>query len=97
MNQANYILTYYQAIKSGVVTTSKWVVMIYEYIVKGLERKDFFFDIKKANAAIDWIETHCFHTEGVLAPGNFILELWEKAFISCIFGIVDKNGLRQFR
>lgn len=97
MNQVDYILTYYQAIKSGVVTTSKWVVMIYEYIVKGLERKDFFFDIKKANAAIDWIETHCFHTEGVLAPGNFILELWEKAFISCIFGIVDKNGLRQFR
>ena len=97
MNQVDYILTYYQAIKSGVVTTSKWVVMIYEYIIKGLERKDFFFDIKKANAAIDWIETHCFHTEGVLAPGNFILELWEKAFISCIFGIVDKNGLRQFR
>lgn len=97
MNQVDYILTYYQAIKSGVVTTSKWVVMIYEYIIKGLERKDFFFDIKKANAAIEWIETHCFHTEGVLAPGNFILELWEKAFISCIFGIVDKNGLRQFR
>ena len=26
-----------------------------------------------------------------------MLELWQKALISCMFGIVDENGLRQFR
>ena len=68
-----------------------------EYVVTGLEQKQFFYDNKKANAAIDWIESHCFHTEGPLAPGYLKLELWEKAFVACIFGIVDENGLRQFR
>ena len=93
----NYILDYYQQIKRGVIETGKWIQLIYEYIVRGLEDKSFYFDIKKANQAIEWIESHCFHTEGPLAPGPFKLELWQKALISCIFGLVDENGLRQFR
>ena len=93
----NYIFSYYQQIKNGEVTTGKWIHLIYEYIIKGLEDKSFYFDIKKANQAIDWIENHTFHTEGVLAPGLFKLELWQKALVSCIFGLVDKDGLRQFR
>ena len=60
-------------------------------------KKAFFYDQKKANSAIEWIEEHTFHTEGKLAPNNFILELWEKAFVSALFGIVDENGIRQFR
>lgn len=63
----------------------------------GLETKEFFYDQKKGNGAVDWIEAHCYHTEGALAPGNFILELWQKALVSAIFGIVDSKGLRQFR
>ena len=97
MSEVNYILTYYQAIKSGQVTVGKWIIKIYEYIIKGLEEKSFYFDQKKGNKAIEWIESHCYHTEGVLAPGNFKLELWQKALVSLIFGIVDENGLRQFR
>ena len=93
----NYIFSYYQQIKNGEVTTGTWIHLIYEYIIKGLEDKSFYFDIKKANQAIDWIENHTFHTEGVLAPGLFKLELWQKALVSCIFGLVDKDGLRQFR
>ncbi|MEE0894373.1 MAG: terminase TerL endonuclease subunit, partial [Bacteroidales bacterium] len=57
----------------------------------------FFYDQKKANTAIDWIETHAFHTEGKLAPNPMKLELWEKAFVASLFGIVDEKGLRQFR
>ena len=72
-------------------------MLVLEYIVDGLQRKEFFYDQKKANDAIDWIEEHCFHTEGPLAPQPLVLELWEKAFVSSIYGLVDKNGLRQFR
>ena len=93
----NAILAYYQAIKDGSVTVGKWITLVYEYIVRGLEEKTFFFDQKKANAAVDWIEAHCFHTEGPLAPGRLKLELWQRAFLSCIFGIVDESGHRQFR
>ena len=97
MSEDNFIYAYYQAIKSGQIIAGKWIHRIYEYIIKGLEEKSFFYDQKKGNGAVDWIESHCYHTEGALAPGNFKLELWQKALVSAIFGIVDSNGLRQFR
>ena len=93
----NYILKYYQQIEDGSVLVGKYIEMIYKYLVAGLEKKDFFFDQKKASAAIEWIETHTFHTEGDLATKPFLLELWEKALISAMFGIVDADGRRQFR
>ncbi len=97
MAAVNWIYAYYQGIKDGTFTVSKWVQLIYEYVVNGLESRSFFFDQKKANSAIEWIEAHCSHTEGPLAPSPIRLELWQKAFLSCVFGIVDEDGRRQFR
>lgn len=97
MPKDNYIYAYYQKIKDGSVCVGKWVQLVYEYLVSGIESRDFFFDQRKANNAVEWIEEHCFHTEGPLAPGNLKLALWQKAFISSVFGIVDENGLRHFR
>ena len=93
----NYIYAYYQAMMDGSITVNEYIKQIYSYIVEGLEQKSFYFDQKKATAAIDWIEKHCFHTEGKLATQPFILELWQKALISAMFGIVDEKGLRVFR
>ncbi|MBQ1292543.1 MAG: terminase large subunit [Clostridiales bacterium] len=93
----NWIYTYYQGITDGTFLVGRWIQLIYEYLVKGLQEKQFFFDSKKANHAIDWIESHCFHTEGVLAPNPIKLEVWQKAMVSAIFGILDENGNRQFR
>ena len=91
------IYEYYQGIRNGKYTVGRWVQAVYTIIIQGLEEKRFFWDQKKANDAIEWIEEHCFHTEGPLAPGHITLELWQRAFISCIYGIVDKDGRRQFR
>lgn len=93
----NYILTYYQQIKDGSVIVGEWVDLVYSYLVAGLERGDFRFDQKKADRAIRWIEKHCHHVEGSLAPKCLKLEIWQRALISAVFGIVDKEGLRQFR
>lgn len=93
----NYILTYYQGIKDGSIVSSKWVRLLYEKIIKGLESGLFFYSQKDANRAIKFIETFCHHHEGELAPGRLKLELWQKAMISLIFGIVDETGARQFR
>lgn len=93
----NYIYAYYQQIIDGSVIVGKWVKKIYEIIIKGLENKSFFYDHKKAKAAILFIEGFCRHHEGALAPQLIKLELWQKALISVIFGIVDKTGARQFR
>lgn len=94
----NYIYEYYQKISDGSITVGEWVRLAYERIIAMLESKESYFDQKEAGAAIDWIETHCFHTEGHLAPGPFKLELWQKAFISCIFGVYNtETKKRQFR
>ena len=93
----NWIYTYYQGIKDGTYMVGRWVRLIYERIVHDLESRAYYFDQKKANDAIEWIESKCFHTEGPLAPGRVSLEVWQKAFISCVYGLVDAEGRRQFR
>lgn len=93
--QTNWILKYYQDIKSGKEIVGHWILLLYEYIIDGLQKKSFFYDGKKANLAIKWIEAYCHHSKG--RNDNLILETWQKAFISLIFGIVDSEGLRQFR
>ena len=93
----NFILTYYQKINDGNIIVGKWIRLLYEYIVNGLESGSFFYDAKKAHSAITFIEKHTHHTKGRFAPGLLKLELWQKAAVSVIFGIVDENGNRQFR
>lgn len=94
----NWIYTYYQGIKDGSVVVGRWVRLLYEQIIADLEAKVTYFDQKEADKAINWIESHCFHTEGPLAPGVFLLEPWEKAFVSAIFGIYDsETKKRQYR
>lgn len=93
----NYILAYYQGITDGSIIVGRWVRMWYEYIINGLEKGSFFYDAKKANKAIKFIEGFCRHHEGALAPQFIKLELWQKALVSVLFGIMDGNGYRQFR
>ena len=93
----NYILSYYQQIRDGTITAGRWVRVLYEFIIRGLEEKRFFYSPKKAAAAIRFVENFCHHHEGALAPQLIRLELWQKALLSLIFGIVDEDGLRQFR
>ena len=97
MAKDNWIYKYYQGIKDGTYIVGKWIDLVYAYIVKGLEEKSFYFDSKKANAIIDYFENHVFHTEGPKAPELIELEVWQKAFLSCVYGIVNDKGLRQFR
>ena len=95
--EQDYILTYYQQICDGTETVGHWVREWYALIVTGLQEKKFFFNRKKAAKAIRFIEAFCRHHEGPLAPKLLKLELWQKAFLSVIFGIVDEDDLRQFR
>ena len=97
MNGDNHIFAYYQQITEGSVVVGKWIELLYERIVEQLQKKELFYDNAKANKAIDYIENHCFHTEGELAPNPLKLELWQKAFVSSIFGLVNENGKRAFR
>ena len=93
----NWILRYYQAIEDGSVTVGHWIRLLYERISSDRENKVYFFDQKKANKAIRFFEKFCHHSKGKLAPQLVKLEMWQKALISCIFGLVDENGIRIYR
>lgn len=92
----NFILKYYQGIEDGSITVGKWIKLLYEYVIEGLRKKSFYYDQKKATKAISFIERFCRHHEGELGGQLIKLELWQKAFISVLFGVVDKHGYRQF-
>ena len=92
---SNYIYEYYDGISSGNITVGKWVRLLYEYIVKGLQEGLFTFNAKKANKAIRFIENFCHHCEG--RTDLLKLELWQKAAVSVMFGIVEEDGTRVFR
>lgn len=93
----NFILEYYQQICDGSVVVGKWVTLWYEKVVKGIEDGVYIYDAKKAAKAIRFIENFCRHHEGKLAPQLIRLELWQKAMLSVLFGIVDADGVRVFR
>ena len=95
---ASYITEYYEGIQNGTYNVGKWIKLVYNYIIDGLNDAIIIYDEVIAEKAIDWIENHCFHVEGPLAPGPFKLELWQKAMIAAMFGLLDpETGNRQFR
>ena len=93
----NWILKYYQHIKDGTITAGAWIHLLYERIIQGLEKKSFFYDQKRAEKAISFLESFMHHSKGHLAPQLVVLEEWQKAALSCMFGIVDADGTRHFR
>lgn len=91
----NYIYEYYAKINSGEVVVGKWIKKVYKIVVNELEKGSYFFNAKKANKAIKFIENFCHHSQG--RNDYLTLELWQKALISCIFGIVDDQNIRFYR
>lgn len=93
---ANYIVEYHEKIERGQIIAGKWIKKIYKILVDGIKSGDWDFDAKKANKAIQFIENFCHHSKG--RNDLFKLELWQKAIVSAIFGILDKKThRRQFR
>lgn len=73
------------------------MTLLYEIIIQNIENGSYKFNQQKANRAIKFIETFCRHNKGKLAPKQLKLSLWQKAFISCLYGIVDESDRRIFR
>lgn len=92
----NWIFKYHEAIQKKEVIVGVWVRLCFEILTNGLLNGEWEFNEKKANKAIKFIENFCHHSEG--RSDLLHLELWQKAIVSAIFGIMDKTtGYRQFR
>ena len=98
----NYILEYWREIEGGKCVVSRRVRKVYEELARRIEAPEagarYIFDEKKALRPIEFIERFCKHSKGEWAGKPVTLELFQKAFISALFGFVDREtGLRQYR
>lgn len=95
----NYIKKYYEKIQAGEIVTSKRVAKVYKQLCEDIDNPGkYIFDEKKAMRPIKFIEKFCRQSKGEWAGKNIKLQLFQKAFISALFGFVDKEtGLRKYR
>lgn len=97
----NPIIEYWKLIESGKETTSSKIRRTYKHVVEDIinnDQSEWEYSETKAWHAIDFIERYCKHSKGSVAGQPFILELWQKALIAVMFGIVGKvDGLRKYQ
>lgn len=95
----NYIIEYFEAIKSGECIVSKRVYKQYERLVSDIDNSDkYIFDESRALKPIKFIEQFCKHSKGEWAGKPVILELFQKAYISALFGFINKDTkLRKYK
>lgn len=95
----NWIKAYADKIEAGEIVTSKRVRKEYARLVYDMDNPGKYrFDEAKANRPIEFIERFCKHSKGEWAGQPVRLELFQKAFISALFGFVDsETGLRKYR
>lgn len=95
MRYPNYILDYYEQLKSGAVVAGNEIHKVYEIIIEDLQRGDYSYDAKKAYKAVTFIESRCRHSKG--RKDLLKLETWQRALVAAMFGLVDKDGYRFYR
>ena len=96
----NFIEAYLDEIKAGKRIVCKRTRRQYEKLVDDIRNpKDgYIFDQSRAERPIAFIERFCKHSKGEWAGQPLRLELFQKAFISALFGFVDaKTGYRKYR
>ena len=93
-DNTNYILEYWNAIKNKEIIVCEKIYKLYErlaYESQNVIRDRWVFDQKKASYAIRFIEKFMYCGKGKFAKKRMKLLLYQKAFISTIFGFIDKD------
>ena len=97
----NYVMEYWDGIKSGKIVTSRRVKAVYARLAKEITKPAnnslYYFDEEAGERPILFVEKFCKQSQGVIgAPLS--LELFQKAYIQALFGFLEKDtGFRRFR
>lgn len=93
----NYIKEYYEKIQTGEIIAGKKIKKIYKKLIEESENDSlpFYFNEKKGERPIQFIETFCKQAEGEIGK-PIKLELFQKAYIQALFGFLwrDTNKRR---
>ncbi len=95
----NWILKYWEEIEAGNVIASNKVNKIYKQLVDDVEnpKGDWIFDEERAERPIHFIETFCRQSKGEWIGKPVQLQLFQKAYISALFGFINEEGIRRFK
>lgn len=96
----NYIEQYYDEINRGKAIVSNRVRKQYAKLIDDIKnpKGGYIFDESRATKPIKFIERFCKHSKGEWAGKPVILELFQKAYISALFGFINEaTGLRKYR
>lgn len=98
-NDYGYISEYYNLITSNNKLASRKVILAYKNLIVWLDKNDdIFYDEKRALHVIEFIERFCRSSKGKTGGQLIKLLLWQKAFLSVLFGVTNKStNKRQFR
>ena len=98
-SKSNFIEAYWNDIESGKAMVSNKVRRVYARLMDDIRQPNgkWMFDNRLATRPVDFIETLCKHSKGEWMGKPIELELFQKAFISALFGFVDEKGVRRFK
>ena len=106
-NNNNYIIEYWEYLRANPKRCNSKIYSVMNKLVRDIEdpfileienkikneteKKEYIFDLNKANRPIEWIEKFCVQTKGANAGKPVKLELFQKAIIQALFGFVEKK------
>lgn len=94
----NPVLEYWEEIESGREVVSHKIYVMYKYLAHLINNPgEYFYSAKRANHILEFAENYCKLSKGAGAGKPVRLELWEKAMLAAVFGIIDINGNRLCR
>lgn len=95
----NPVLEYWRRIEAGEETVCDKTRRWYRYLAWMVESGgEYHYSASRANHVIEFAENYCRVSKGTGAgTGPVRLELWEKAHLAAVFGIVDSRGRRLCR
>lgn len=95
---------YYKQITSGKIIACKKIIqqleILHKIYIEGINnpKSKWYYDEEAGNDPIFFIEHFCRHSKGKWAGKLITLELWQKAFISALYGFIDREtGLRKYK
>lgn len=107
INNNNYITEYWEYLRANPKRCNSKIYSVMNKLVRDIEdpfileienkikneteKKEYIFDLNKANRPIEWIEKFCVQTKGANAGKPVKLELFQKAIIQALFGFVEKK------
>ncbi len=97
-NRVNWLLEYKKAIDEGKIIVGQEMMQGLEMYIADLDNPKYYMDLEEPNFRIEFIETFCKHSKDPFSGKPFILELWQKAFITCLYGFkIRATGRDRFK